>query len=100
MPKPEVINVQADPEKAEQEMVAQAIGRGVMVLRQEPPASDLKAFKAQLKREGTETTNAGRKGGIFKEGDDTEKNPVKKVEFYPSRVPELSATLRYYSVNK
>jgi hypothetical protein len=94
IPKPESALVKADdPERV-------AISRGAMTLRDEPPATDLKSFKAQLKREGTETTAASRSGGMIGAGATIGKNPIKQMDFYPSSVPVLSTTIRYYSPKK
>ena len=96
LPKPDSAIVEKDPDKEDTKVAA--IGRGAMVLGKEPPATDLKAFQAQLKGEGAEKTARGRKGGLLQEGTTGEPNPIKKVEFYPSQEPELSTTIRYYKL--
>jgi len=97
--KPDPVLVKAD--DPETQAVA-AISRGAMVTGKEPPASDLKSFKSQLKREGVDTATAGRKGGYFLPDPDAplEKNPVDVVKFTPDPAPAVSVTIRYFALKK
>lgn len=79
-----------------------SVSRGTMILHDEPTAMDLASFKAQLLKESGKVVDASRgtKGGmIVKEGKEVE-NKVQMVEFYPEPLPDLSATIRYYSLKK
>jgi hypothetical protein len=79
-----------------------AISRGAMVIGKEPPASDLMSFKSQLKREGGDSTAAGRKGGYILPYPDgpLEKNRVEVVKFTPDPAPVVSVTIRYFALKK
>jgi hypothetical protein len=79
-----------------------AIGRGTMVTREEPPASDLKSFKSQLRREGVGAAAEGRSAGYWLPDPDAppEKNPVEVVPFTPDPAPAVSVTIRYFALKK
>jgi hypothetical protein len=75
------------------------IGRGAMVLKTEPSATDLRSFKSQLREEGKQVTLDGKKGGLLGSGGSV-KNPVEEQKFYSGPIPSFSTTIRYYSVKK
>jgi hypothetical protein len=99
-----------------------AIGKGAMLRYDEPAATDLRAFKSQLKDEGRKVTLEGHKGpgvplalsatwvagrkhmtvdsgrgGLLTSGGD-EQNPVQEKKFYSGPYPSFSTTIRYYEV--
>jgi hypothetical protein len=99
-----------------------AIGKGAMLRYDEPTATDLRAFKSQLKEEGRKVTMEGHKGGgvplavsatwvagrkhmtvdsgrggLLTSGGD-EQNPVQETKFYSGPDPTFSTTIRYYAL--
>ena len=73
-----------------------SISRGMLVLRGEPKATDLKRFQTQLAKESPADQNEARSRGMVTGSGKIANSPVEHVEFVPQRIPLLSATIRYY----
>ncbi len=73
-----------------------SISRGMLVLRGEPKATDLKRFQTQLAKESPADQNEARSRGMVTGSGKIANSLVEHVEFVPQRVPLLSATIRYY----
>jgi hypothetical protein len=87
-----VLNTDKERERA-------AIGRGAMVLKGEPPATDLRSFKSQLKEEAKQVTIDGKKGGLLGSGGSV-KSPVEEKQFSWEPAPTFSTTIRYYELKR
>jgi hypothetical protein len=76
------------------------ISRGMLSLRGEPMATDLKRFQEQLRQETGGEQKEARSRGLVAGSGNIGNSPVDQVTFIPVRVPVLSATIRYYEPRK